>query len=79
MENFRIPFRSESKRTWLLRFIQYQDGAVTIEWVVLTSAVVILATGIGGFLIGDGDNSVYNELLDILSRTLDRATLSEAN
>lgn len=65
-------------RTYLTQVVRDQGGAVTIEWVVLTSAVVILAAGIGGFLVGDGENSLYDDLQDILSRTLDRATLFEA-
>jgi len=35
------------------RFARQQSGAVTVDWVVLTAAVVVLAAGIATFLGGE--------------------------
>lgn len=49
-----------------------EAGAVTVEWVVLTSAVVALAAGISGVLIGEGDSTVVNVLKDLLANALEQ-------
>ncbi|GHG93835.1 hypothetical protein [Pseudodonghicola xiamenensis] len=50
-----------------------ESGAVTVEWVVLTSAVVALAAGVGSLLVGDGDGTVLQALHTLLDRVMDEA------
>jgi hypothetical protein len=48
-------------------------GAVTVEWVVLTSAVVALAAGVGSLLVGDGDDTVLQAIRTLLNSVMDQA------
>lgn len=42
------------------KFRSNESGAVTVDWVVLTAAVVLLAVGVGSVLTGD--NGITNTL-----------------
>jgi len=50
-----------------------ESGAVTVEWVVLTSAVVALAAGVGSLLVGDGDGTVLQAIRTLLNSVMDQA------
>lgn len=50
-----------------------ESGAVTVEWVVLTSAVVALAAGVGSLLVGDGNDTVLQALHTLLTSAMDEA------
>lgn len=42
-------------------FLSSEDGAVTVDWVVLTAAIVVLAAAIGASVVAatiDGGNNV---------------------
>ena len=41
-----------------MRMLRDDDGAVTVDWVVLTAAVVILAIGVVGGLSGAVDSLI---------------------
>jgi len=43
------------------RFLRNEDGAVTVDWVVLTAAIVAINVGLVMALINDGieENSTY--------------------
>ncbi|MPQ95985.1 hypothetical protein F8R15_19470 [Thioclava sp. JE_KL1] len=52
------------------RFLKHQDGAVTIEWVVLTASVVALAVSVGSYL----DGTIFTELKGILLDAVSNGT-----
>ena len=41
-------------------FAADEDGAVTIDWVVLTAAILILGVTIGGFIISGSETMASN-------------------
>ncbi|WP_372605503.1 hypothetical protein [Actibacterium sp.] len=50
-------------RAILSQFLQDQSGAVTVDWVVLTSAVVGLAFGII-YIFADGNQTLADAMSD---------------
>lgn len=46
---------------FIKKFSQHEDGAVTVDWVVLTAAVVVLA-GTVAAVLGSGDTGIINTL-----------------
>ncbi len=54
------------------RFLRQEKGAVTVEWVVLTAAVVTLAASIGSYL----DISVKDELKRMIDAALTNGSSS---
>ncbi len=53
----------------LWRFLHAEEGAVTVDWVVLTAAVVGLATSVGVFM----DSSLKDKLYGMINDALDNA------
>lgn len=56
-------------RSMLRRFWKQDSGAVTVDWVVLTAAVVVLALSIVTIILGDV-SSVANLITDLGSQFL---------
>ncbi|MDD8021652.1 MAG: hypothetical protein PHX82_00885 [Paracoccaceae bacterium] len=54
------------------RFLRHDEGAITVEWVVLTAAVITLAASIGSYL----DISVKDELKRMIDSTLSNGSSS---
>ena len=54
---------SDRRKTmkFIKKFSQHEDGAVTVDWVVLTAAVVVLA-GTVAAVLGSGDTGIINTL-----------------
>lgn len=48
-----------------------ESGAVTIEWVVLTAALVALAAGIGEILLSEGEGSVIETFRNLIRDALE--------
>lgn len=53
------------------RFLRDQTGAVTVDWIVLTAAVVALASSVGVVLNGGGGDSIASQLRDIIVNAVD--------
>ena len=53
----------------LKRFLAAEEGAITVDWVVLTAAVVGLATSVGVFM----DSSLKDSLHSLINDALDDA------
>lgn len=47
-----------------------ETGAVTVEWVVLTAAVVVLATGVGSELLSTGEHGILGYVRNILDEAV---------
>lgn len=47
---------------FIKKFSQHEDGAVTVDWVVLTAAVVVLAGTVAAVLGGTGTDGIINTL-----------------
>lgn len=54
----------------LKRFSTSEQGAVTVDWVVLTAAVVALAAGVAGVLLSDGSTGIAETLKTKISSTI---------
>lgn len=53
------------------RFIRQETGAVTVDWIVLTAAVVALASAVGVVLNGGGEDSIASKLRNIIVDAVD--------
>lgn len=53
------------------RFLRDQAGAVTVDWIVLTAAVVALASSVGVVLNGGGEDSIASKLREIIVNAVD--------
>lgn len=55
------------------KFSKDENGAVTVDWVVLTAAVVVLAAGVAGIIVANGDGSplktLQTKITDAISAT----------
>ena len=60
--------------SFIKKFRRQEDGAVTVDWVVLTAAVVVLAGGVGLLLSGGGDDSIITALTDKIKTAVSGAT-----
>lgn len=52
------------------RFSTSEQGAVTVDWVVLTAAVVALAAGVAGVLLSDGSDGIAQTLKTKIASTI---------
>ena len=50
------------------RFLVQDDGAVTVDWVVLTAAVVVLSVAVGSALT-DPINTEINQIASVVTDT----------
>jgi Flp pilus assembly pilin Flp len=55
----------------LKRFSTAEQGAVTVDWVVLTAAVVALAAGIAAVLLAPGDAGIATILKGKITSAID--------
>ena len=53
---------------FIKKFSHNEEGAVTVDWVVLTAAVVVLAAGVGTLLTGE--NGIYDTLKTTIENTI---------
>ncbi|NGM45983.1 DUF4244 domain-containing protein [Rhodobacter sp. SGA-6-6] len=53
------------------RFIRQETGAVTVDWIVLTAAVVALASSVAVVLNGGGEDSIASKLRNIITDAVD--------
>lgn len=52
-------------------FLRDESGAITVDWVVLTAAVVMLASSVGTILNSGGESSISGRLQQIISNAVD--------
>ena len=53
------------------KFLQREDGAVSVDWVVLTAAVVALATGLGATVNAGVTTAAMTVSTGVSSKTVD--------
>lgn len=54
---------SKTMKNFIVKFCSLEDGAITVDWVVLTAAIVGLGTGVI-LTVGTGTDSVANAAAD---------------
>lgn len=52
-------------KTTMMKFWTEEDGAVTVDWVVLTAAVVALALAIAGIMQGSAVQAMLDMWVDV--------------
>ena len=62
MNSIRISF---AKRLRPVRFLRNECGAVTVDWVVLTAAIVLLGVA-AGFYVGTGSTELAGKIDDTI-------------